>query len=171
MPTRLEKLKKAGSRIGLDHEKGYTVAIFLSLIIISALLVGYYVLFRPQPEGYSTIYLLDAQNKAVNYPESLGPNQNSSFSLFVGVVNHMGTTTQYEVLVKITSNLSTFPVSAQPIQTFTMTLKDGQTWQRSTTITEKQVGNYWVVFELWRYNSGQYEFTQDYCILNIQVSN
>ncbi len=53
-----------------------------------------------------------------------------------------------------------------------MTLANGQTWQKSVTVTENQVGSYWVVFELYTYNSadgGTYQFTYDYCVLPIQV--
>jgi uncharacterized membrane protein len=171
MPTKLDKLKNIGSKIGLNDDKGYAVAIFLALIIISSLLVGYYVLFKPAPVGYNTIYLLDSQNKATNYPNLLISNVNSTFTVPVTVENHMGTTTQYEVLVKITNNLSTFPVNAQPIETYQMSLRDGQSWQKPVTVTENQVGSYSVVFELWEYkpDSGTYQFTYDYCVLNIQV--
>ncbi len=171
MPTWLEKMKNIGRKIGLNDEKGYVVAIFLALVIISALLVGYYVLFRPAPSGYSTIYLLDSQSKAVNYPTVLVANQNSTFNVPVTVVNNMGGTVQYQVLVKITSYLTTFPVDTQPIEAYNLTLGNGQSWQKSVTLTENQVGSYSVVFELWQYNqdSGAYQFTYDYCVLPIQV--
>ena len=102
-------------------------------------------------------------------------NQNSTFNVSVTVENHMGGTVQYQVLVKITNNLSTFPVNAQPTETYNMTLGNGQSWQKSVTVTENQVGSYSVVFELWQYNpdSGAYQFTNNnvnnYCVLNIQV--
>ena len=72
MQIRLESVKKIGRKIGLNDEKGYAFAIFLALIIVSALAVSYFVFFRPAPAGYSTIYLLDSQKKAVNYPASFG---------------------------------------------------------------------------------------------------
>jgi len=171
MSTWLEKMKNFGRKIGLSDEKGYAVAIFLALVIISALLVGYYVFFRPAPSGFSTIYLLDSQNKAVNYPEVLVANQNSTFNVSVAVDNSMGATVQYQVRAKITSYLTTFPVNAQPIEEYNLTLGNGQSWQKSVTVTENQVGSYSVVFELWQYNpaSGAYQFTYDYCKLPIQV--
>jgi uncharacterized membrane protein len=175
MPTWLEKMKNIGRKIGLSDEKGYAVAIFLALVIISALVVGYYVIARPQPEGYSTIYLLDSQNKAVDYPAVLVANQNSTFNVSVNVDNHMGGTVKYQVLVKITNDLTTVPVNTQPIEAYNMTLGNGQSWQKSVTVTENQVGSCSVVFELWQYNSdsGAYQFTynnvNNYCVLNIQV--
>ncbi|MCL5949395.1 MAG: DUF1616 domain-containing protein, partial [Candidatus Bathyarchaeota archaeon] len=88
MRIRLESAKRIGRKIGLNEEKGYAVAIFLALIIVSATVLGYYVVLRPQAEPYNTIYLLDAQKKAIDYPEVLVANQNSTFNVYVDVVNH-----------------------------------------------------------------------------------
>ena len=173
MQIRLESFKKIGRKIDLNDEKGYAVAIFLALVIVSALAVSYFVFFMPAPSGYSTIYLLDSRNKAVDYPSVLVANQNSTFNVPVTVVNNMGGTVQYEVLVKITDDLTTFPFNTQPVEAYNITLGNGQSWQKSVAVTENQVGSYSVVFELWQYNpaSGAYQFTQfqDACVLNIQV--
>jgi len=175
MRIQLERAKNIGEKIGLNDDKGYLLAIFLALIIIASLLLGYYVIYKPKHEGYSTIYLLDAQNKAVDYPQVLVANQNSTFTVSFAVVNNMGWTTQYEVLVKITNDLTTVPVDAQPVGNYTMALGNGQTWQKTATITENQPGNYWVVFELWLYNTNPnvmaYQFNPyaNYCDLPIQV--
>ena len=61
MQIRLERVKSIGRKIGLNDEKGYVVAVFLVLIIVSALAVTYFVAFRPQPAGYNTIFILDSQ--------------------------------------------------------------------------------------------------------------
>ena len=173
MRIQLERVKNIGRKIGLNDEKGYAVAIFLALIIVSALVAGYYLVFRPQPEAYNTIYLLDSQKKAVDYPVTLVANQNSTFNVWVSVENHMGGSGNqtYQVLVKITPNLSTFPVDTQPTQTYDISLANGGSWQNLSTVTQNQVGSYSVVFELWQYNqvSKAYEFTNNYCVLNIQV--
>jgi len=175
MPIQLEPVKNIGRKIGLNDDKGYVVAVFLALVIIAALLAGYYVFFRPAPAGYSTIYLLDSQNKAVDYPQVLVANQNSTFSVPVTVVNNMGHAMKYEVLVKVTNELTTVPVNAQPVATYQMTLENGQTWQKTATVTENQVGNYSVVFELWYYNSDpnvmayQFNPNANYCVLHVQV--
>jgi uncharacterized membrane protein len=172
MRIQLERVKNIGRKIGLNDEKGYAVAIFLALVIVSALVVGYYVVAKPQPEGYSTIYLLDSQKTAADYPVTLVANQNSTFNVWVNVENHMGGTGNqtYQVLLKITPNLTTFPVNVQPTQTYNISLANTATWQTLSTITLNQVGSYSVVFELWHLNSaGAYEFTNDYSVLNIQV--
>jgi uncharacterized membrane protein len=172
MRIRLESVKRIGRKIGLNEEKGYAVAIFLALIIVSATVIGYYVWLRPQAEPYNTIYLLDSQKKAVDYPEVLVANQNSTFNVWVDVENHMGNATSYQVQVKITKNLSTFPVDAQDSQVYdTGNVPNGGGWENMATITENQTGSYSVVFELWQYKDGTLEFTQDYCVLKIQVIN
>jgi uncharacterized membrane protein len=170
MRIQLERVKNIGRKIGLNDEKGYVVAVFLALIIVSALVAGY-VAFKPKPEGYNTIYLLDSQKKAVDYPVVLVANQNSTFNVWVGVENHMGNTENYQILTKITTDPSNLPVNTQPSNTTETTVDDGKSWQGLVSVTENQVGSYSVVFELWQYNqdSGTYQFTNNYCILNIQV--
>jgi uncharacterized membrane protein len=169
MRIQLESVKRIGRKIGLNEEKGYAVAIFLALIIVSATVIGYYVVFKPQAEPYNTIYLLDSNKKAVDYPEVLVANQNSTFNVYVNVVNHLGgpDNQTYQVQVKITSSLS----DPQTIKTYDISLRDGDSWQDSAAITQNQVGSYSVVFELWQYKEGVLGFTDNYCVLNIQVIN
>jgi len=175
MQIQLESVKRIGRKIGLNDEKGYAVAIFLVLIIVSALVASYYLVFNTPPAGYNTIYMLDAQKRAVNYPVTLIANQNSTFNLWIGVVNNMGGSGNqtYQVREKITQNLLNFPVDTQPTQTYDLSLANGATWQTPSSITQNQVGSYSIVFELWHYNADAnvkaYEFTHDYCVLNIEV--
>ncbi len=171
MRIRLESAKRIGNKIGLNEEKGFAVAIFLALLIVSATIAGYYFVLKPQAESYNTIYLLDAQNRAVDYPEVLVANQNSTFKVYVAVENHMDQAASYQIQVKITQNLSTFPVDAQPNQTIeTGNLNNnGKAVENAVTVTENQVGIYSVVFELWQHKDGALVFTEDYCVLNLQV--
>ena len=175
MRIRLESAKKIGRKIGLNDEKGYSVAIFLALIIVSSVIVGYfaYSALVGKPEGYNTIYLLDSQKKAIDYPEVLVANQNSTFNVWVNVENHMGETANYQVQIKITKNLSTFPVDTQASNVYEIDgLGNGQSWENMATITQNETGSYSVVFELWQHKpNGPLEFTHNYCVLNIQVIN
>ena len=75
----------------------------------------------------------------------------------------------YQVLVKITPSLSGLPVETQPIKTYDISLRNGDSRQDSSAITENQVGSYSVVFELWQYKDGVLDFTPNYCVLNIKV--
>ena len=170
MQIRLERAKSIGRRIGLNDEKGFAIAIFIVLVLITAFFIGYYVFIRPSSTPYSAISLLDSQNSS-NYPEVLVVNQNNTFGVWVSVDNHLGQSVQFQVQTKITSDLTTLPVNSQPINVTALSLKDRQSWKGLETVTENQVGSYSVVFELWQYNSatGSYEFTNNFCVLNIQV--
>ena len=171
MRIQLESVNRIGKRIGLTGEKSYLLAILLSLIIVSLIIGGYYIVFRPQPEPYNTIYLLNSQKQAEDYPHVLIVDQNSTFSVYVNVENHMGgiRNQTYQIQVKISQSLLSFPVSNEPIYVYNLSLSDGDTWSNLVTVTENNVGSYWVIFELYQNNNGVLVFTQDYCVLNIEV--
>ena len=168
MQKRFASVIAIGRKIGLNDETGYAVAIFLALLIVSVTIIGYYVFFAPPAESYNTFYLLDANKKAVDYPEVLVANQNSTFNVYVNVVNHMGGTENqtYQVQVKITPNLSDTKVPK-----YDLSLRNGETWQDSTSITLNQVGSYSVSFELWQIKEGVLQLTPNSCVLNISVIN
>lgn len=171
MQIRFGNVKKIGRIIGITGENSYLFAVFLALFIVIVVIGSYYVVFKPQPEPYNTIYLLDAQQLAVNYPQVLDRNLNSTFSVYVNVENHLGgiQNQTYQVQIKITQNISTFPVQAQIISAYDLSLADGNTWSKLITIAMNDVGDYWVVFELYENIDGDLWFTQNYCVLNIQI--
>ena len=162
---------KTSSSFSLNSEKGYVAAIFIALIIVASIAVGYYFLNPPAHEGYNTIYLLDSNNKAIDYPELAVANKNSTFNVQFVVENHMAQNESCQVLLKITKTTSLFPVDAPVSGTYEKSLEDGETWHDSATVSINQVGNYSVVFELWLYNQvdGVFEFSNNFCVLNIQV--
>jgi|WetSurMetagenome_2_1015567.scaffolds.fasta_scaffold155517_2 uncharacterized membrane protein len=173
MQKRLESVTRIGRRIGLNDEKGVAVAVFVALIVVACTVTVYYCWFAPKPEPYRTISLLDTQKQAIDYPEVLVANQNSTFSVYVEVTNHMNQDLNYQVQTKITKNLpANIPngVQVDPINTINLVVPNGQTQQSLVTVTENEVGSYSVVFELWQQNSSEtYAFTKDYTVLNIQV--
>jgi len=174
MQIRLESAKRLGRNLGLNEQKGFAVAIFLALLIVSVAVLSYFVWFRPPAEPYNTIYLLDSNKKAIDYPQTLVVNQNSTFNVFVDVVNNLGYPASYQVQIKITKNLTAFPIDVPASQVYEINSLggNGQTNENTATITENTVGSYSVVFELWQQNlAGTYEFTHNYCVLNIQVTN
>ena len=86
----METIKKLARSLNSDNNNGYKVAVLIALILVSILVASYYVLLKPPQKGYMTIYLLDSQKKAINYPELLVINQNNTFNVWVEVENHMG---------------------------------------------------------------------------------
>jgi uncharacterized membrane protein len=167
MQKRFASVTAIGRKIGLNDESGYAVAIFLALLIVSATVIGYYAFLAPPAESYNTIYLLDDNKKAVDYPEVIVLNQNSTFNVYVNVVNHMGGTENqtYQVQLKIASNHS----GTQPPKLYDLSLRNGETWQDSASIKLNQVGSYSVVFELWQIKDGVLQLTPNSCVLNISV--
>ncbi|MCW4047132.1 MAG: DUF1616 domain-containing protein [Candidatus Bathyarchaeota archaeon] len=159
----------------LNENRGYMIAIAVVLVFVSSLVTGYYIITRLPPEGYSTINLLDyQQKKAINYPELLIINHNNTFNVYVEVENHMGTSQQCEVRLKITNEtITTLPVPIDPINTFTKTLQNGENWENLATVSINQPGNYSAVFELWLYDdkANAFKFTYNYCVLHIEVVN
>jgi uncharacterized membrane protein len=163
-----------GRKIGLDDDYGYAVAIFIALLIVSATVIGYYAVFAPPAESYNTIYLLDANKKAVDYPEVLVANQNSTFNVYINVENHMTKSANYTVKVKIVENLpAIFPINMESTQEYeTGSLSHNEKpWQTVATVTENTVGSYSVVFELWQHQDNDILFTQNLCVLKIRVVN
>jgi len=71
----------------------------------------------------------------------------------------------YQVQVKIASNHS----GTQPPKLYDLSLRNGETWQDSASITLNQVGSYSVVFELWQIKNGVLQLTPNSCVLNISV--
>jgi uncharacterized membrane protein len=175
MQKRFASVIAIGRKIGLNDDNGYVVAIFLGLLIVSATVIGYYVILAPPAESYNTIYLLDSNNKAMDYPKVLVADQNSTFNVYVNVENHMTKSADYTVEMKIVENLpAIFPIDMQPTQVYeTGSLSNnGKPWQTSATVTENTIGSYSVVFELWQHkDDGSLLFTQNLCVLKIQVVN
>ena len=167
-----ETNRKLGNVPSLINNKGYTIAITLALIVISSLLIGYYFVSRLPPEGYTTIYMVDyQQKKAVDYPELLVVNENSTFNVWVVVENHMATIQSVEVLQKVIGDvILSFPVDAVVESSYAHAVESGESKETLATVSINDPGSYSVIFELWIYNeAGALEFSHNYCILKVDV--
>lgn len=160
----------------LNNNKGYTIAVALALIFVFSLLIGYYLISRLPPEGYTTIYMLNyPQKKAADYPELLvinGNEKNNTFNVWVVVENHMGTRQSCEVLQKVIADtVPSFPVETNAESSYAQTIENGETWETLATVSINEPGSYSVIFELWIYddNAGALEFSHNYCVLKIEV--
>ncbi|MHA2408314.1 MAG: DUF1616 domain-containing protein [Candidatus Ranarchaeia archaeon] len=165
-------MRKLGKSLKLNDNKGYTVAVVIALIFVSSLLIGYYFISRLPPEGYTTIYVLDQQKKAIDYPDLLVINENNTFDVWVGVENHMGERQSFEVLQKvITDTIPSFPVDADVESKYARAIENGETWETEAKVTINEPGSYSVIFELWTYDAeaGALEFSYNYCVLKIEV--
>jgi len=165
-------MRKLGRSLKLNDNKGYTIAIVLMLIVVSSLLIGYYLISRLPPEGYTTIYVLDSQKKAIGYPELLVINENSTFNVWVVVENHMGKRQSFEVLQKvIKGTIPSYPVDAEITSSYEKTMENGEIWETPAEVSINELGSYSVIFELWIYddNAGAFQFSYNYCVLKLEV--
>ena len=165
--------RKSNENLKLINNKGYAIAITLALIVVFSLLLGYYLIsILSPPEGYSTIYLLDyPQKNAVDYPELLVINENSTFNVWVVVENHMGASQSCEVLQKVIGDtIPSFPVEANAENYYAQTIENGAIWETLATVSINELGSHSVIFELWIYDdTGALKFSHNYCVLNIEV--
>jgi len=173
--TNSETEKRMVKNLRLNN-KGYKIAVAVVLIFVFSLLVGYYFyVHRLSPEGYTTIYVLNYQEKkAVNYPELVVINENNTFNVWVEVENHMGAQQSCEVLQKVVNGMvPSFPVEANAEKNYTQTVDNGKTWEIPATVTIKEPGSYSVIFELWIYdaNAEAFKFSYNFCVLPIEVVN
>lgn len=172
MRTHSETNKKLGKFPSLINNKGDWIAVAFSLIFVSSLLIGYYFVASLPPEGYTTIYVVDyQQKKAVDYPQLLVANENTTFNVWVVVENHMATRQSCEVLQKVIGDvIPSFPVNATVESNYAQTLESGESRETLATVTINEPGSYSVIFELWIYNeNGTLEFSHNYCVLKIDV--
>jgi uncharacterized membrane protein len=167
----LDTNKKLGKVPSLIDNKGYTIAIALVLIVVSSLLIGYYFVSTLPPEGYTTIYMLDSHHKAIDYPELLIVNENSTFNVWIAVENRMGRSQSCEVLQKVIGDMiPSFPVDADVQRSYAQTVENGGTWETLATVSINEPGSYSVIFELWIYDeTGTLTFSYNYCVLNVEV--
>lgn len=122
------------------------------------------------PETFSTIYMLDQQKQAIDYPRLLVINQNSTINLWIGVENQMGMSKSFTILEKIVSDIvPTFPVEANIEESYPKTIENGDTWETLATVSIDEVGSYAVIFELWIYDEREeaFDFSNNYCVLKI----
>jgi uncharacterized membrane protein len=167
-----ETTKKIENSLNFESNEGYAVSVLIAIIIVSILFVGYFALLRPVQRGYTTVYLLDTQKKAIDYPELLIVNQNSTFNVYVDVENHMGKTQTCQVLLKmVNGTIPSAPVDARTSNSYVRTLENGEVWKNFVTVSLNEPGKYSVVFELWIHdqNSAAFQFTYNYCVLNLEV--
>jgi len=157
--------------LNFNSEKGVIAAIAVTLIIVASVVAVVYFSNRPEASGYSTLYLLDDQNQAVNYPHLLVINDNNSINVKVVVENHMAKTQDYQLQMKIVEKTVSFPVKVPANSTYEKRLPDLEAWENQVAISINQPGEYTVVFELWSKNTDieSYGFTHNFCVLHFQV--
>ena len=163
--------EEKGLNLKFIKNEGYLLPVAIVLLFVFSLVIGYYVNSRAEPEGYTTIYLLDAQKNAIDYPELLVTNQNSTFKAWLGVVNHMNTTRSFRILEKITEDkILPIGVEVDVKNRYELKLEKGEVWETEVEVSFNESGSFSLIFELWIYNdSSDPEFSFNYCVLHLDV--
>ena len=178
----METIKKLGKWLALKDNEGYLVSVAFALLIVSVLIAGYQLTWRPTSDKFTSIYLLDSERQAADYPELLVINQNASLTLWAGIENHMGKTQYYQIQLKVTNRtIVSLPLNAEATSIFLKTLENGENWETPVTLAAgtgsianvslNEAGDYSVAFELWvsEGETENLEFSGNFCVLNVQV--
>lgn len=150
MEKKIKRTQKGAKTVSYSsEEKTIILTILVALVIMVAILV-YVVLFTPvETEPFTSIYLLDSEKQLENIPETVVLDENSTFSLWVGVENRNDTTIEYSVQVSLDEgNFAEESGSAELIGCFNRTLANGEKWEFPVTISIDQLGSNTVIFEL-----------------------
>lgn len=130
------------------HVEEYrTLFIVGSLILMLVAVAPTLSLFIRIPSGserFSELWLLGPLHTAENYPFNVSVNEEYSF--FVGVGNHLGSSSYYVVYVKfrnqtqqLPNSTTSEPSSLSPFYEFRFVLTDGEVWEAPLTFAIENV--------------------------------
>ena len=162
--SKLKKIKNV-----LENQEGYLVSIAMALIIVSTLLV-YSMAIKPPQQDYLTIYMLDSNKVATDFPEYLIIGENSTFDIYVGIKNHMNSTQNCVIQVKATNERSpSFPLTTEPLESIKIDIESGKVIEYPISTSLDSAGEYFVTYELWIQDESNLSFTGNFCSLSIVV--
>ncbi len=94
----------------------------------------------PAGEQFSELYLLGPNRMAEGYPYNIAVGQN--YSVYAGVVNHMGSSTYYVLNIKFKNQTDLLPNATaglpspvEPLYEYRFVLEDGAVWEQPLTFT------------------------------------
>jgi len=112
--------------------------VFLGLIILSPTLAM--VLSFPNGERFSELWILGPEHKAENYPFIIKANQ--TYSVFLGIGNHMGDLEYYKIYAKFGNESEPLPDAENgtpspmaPIYEYRVFLNEAQVWEREVNFS------------------------------------
>ncbi|MBC7100998.1 DUF1616 domain-containing protein [Methanothermobacter tenebrarum] len=113
-------------------KKNQIVSLILLIILISMIGVTINtIILNPVPsERFTEFYILGPTGKAYDYPTNLRIGETGE--VIIGVVNHEYQTTDYRIIVKM---------GEEVIDNTTITLKNGEKWEKRFKFTPKEAGD------------------------------
>jgi uncharacterized membrane protein len=106
------------------------VAVSLTALV---LLAAYVVATQPREESYTSLYILNSNGQAQNYPTEYRLNEPQS--VIVGVHNNEQRTVTYELKVLLIDSAKSTVLHQE-----TISINNGQTWQQNVTVTPDRIG-------------------------------
>jgi len=131
--------------MNLEEYRTVFVAGSLVLMLIAAApTLSLIIAFPGGSERFSELWLLGRNHMMEDYPFNVGVNE--SYSVFVGVGNHLGGSEYYLVYVKFRNQTQQLPNSTTsepsplpPLYEFRFVLSDGEVWEAPLTFAVENV--------------------------------
>jgi uncharacterized membrane protein len=101
-----EKAKKLPFSI-LRKYKALALVIVVILALFAASPLLQRVLVYPQTDFFTEMYLLDSNHSTQNYPHNI--YKNSNYEVFLVIANHLGTSADYQIRIKLRNEHQTAP--------------------------------------------------------------
>jgi len=127
-----------------EYRTIFAVTSLLLTLIVAAPIISMLIPIPTQTERFSELWILGPNRMAENYPFNVRVGE--EYQVFVGVGNHVGSSSYYMVYVKFRNqtqplpNLSnSTPSSLPPLYEFQFFITDGGTWEAPLTFTFLEV--------------------------------
>jgi uncharacterized membrane protein len=122
----------------------FTVASLILILIVAAPTLALFIRVPEGSEKFSELWLLGPAGKAENYPFNVSVGE--SYSIYVGVGNHLGRSAYYTIYVKFrneTQQVPNFTMSEPsplpPLYEFGFVVSDGDLWEVPLTFAFENV--------------------------------
>jgi hypothetical protein len=90
-----------------DYRTVFAVVSLVLILIAAAPTLGLFVSFKPETERFSELWILGPGHMAEDYPFNVRADE--SHSVFVGVGNHMGSSSYYVIYLKFRNQTQPLP--------------------------------------------------------------
>jgi len=123
-----------------EYRTVFATGSLVLILIAAAPTIGLIVPFPRGSERFSEFWLLGPNHMAEDYPFNVGVNE--TYSVFVGIGNHMGGSSYYLVYVKFRNQTQPLPDAQNsepsplsPLYEFRAFVVDGGTWEAPLTFS------------------------------------